>query len=180
MKTNFATKALAIFVMAAFTSFNGFAQETPQLTDPEIAKVAVVANQIDIDYARLAIEKSKNPDVREFASTMLTDHQAIIKQAVALVTKLGVVPEDNKVSQSLVEQADKTVKELNAKKGAAFDEAYIDNEVSYHKAVVGAVKDLLIPQSQNAELKALLETALSILETHLEHAEMAQRTILKK
>jgi putative membrane protein len=180
MKTNFAVKAIMLSVIALFSSFGGFAQDTPQLTDPEIAKVAVVANQIDVDYARMAIERTKDPAVREFANTMITDHSAIIKQAVALVTKLGVTPKDSKMSEGLLKQADQTVKKLNADHGKAFDKAYINNEVAYHKAVIGAVKTVLIPQSKNAELKALLETALPILETHLEHAEMAQSNILKK
>lgn len=173
MKTSFIIKTLAIQALVLFTYVGGYAQDSPQLTDSEIAKVAVVANQIDVDYAHLAIEQSKNSEVREFANTMIADHNAIIKQAVALVTKLGVVPEDSDLSKSLLKQAVETTKNLKATKGKAFDKAYIDNEVAYHKAVISAVKDVLIPQSQNAELKALLETALPILETHLEHAKMA-------
>ena len=119
MKTNFSIKTLATVVLTVFTSVCGFAQDTPQLTDPQIAKVAVVANQIDIDYAKLAIDQSKNPEVREFANTMINDHSAIIKQAVALVTKLGVVPQDNAVSESLLKQADETTKTLKAAKGKA-------------------------------------------------------------
>ncbi len=179
MKTNFVIKTIAIQVIALFTTVCGFAQEAPQLTDAEIASVAVVANQIDIDYAKIAIERSKNADVREFANTMIADHNAIIEMAVALVTKLGVTPKDNAVSQSLLKQSVETTKTLKAANGKAFDKAYVDNEVAYHKAVIGAVKTVLIPQSQNAELKALLETALPILETHLGHAEMAQSKMSK-
>ncbi len=179
MRTNFVIKTFAIQAIAIITCVNGFAQEAPQLNDAEIASVAVVANQIDVDYAQLAIERSKNPDVREFANTMMTDHKAIINQAVALVTKLGVVPQDNSVSQSLMQQSVETTKNLKTTKGKAFDKAYIDNEVAYHQAVIDAVKGVLIPQSQNAELKALLETALPILETHLAHAKMAQSNISK-
>ena len=180
MKTKFNSKTMATFICVLFTSFCGFSQDAPQLTDAEIANVAVVANQIDVDYAKLAINESKSPEVREFAKTMINDHNAIIEQAVALVTKLGVVPKDNKVSESLLKQASETTKKLKAAKDHEFDKAYINNEVAYHKAVIGAVRDLLIPQSKNSELKALLETALPILETHLHHAEMAQSKILKK
>ena len=179
MKTKVRIKMLTTVLVALFTSVLVFGQDAPQLTDPEIAHVAVVANQIDIDYAKLAMKQSKSADVREFASTMIADHNAVIEQAVALVTKLGVEPKDNKVSQSLLKQADEITKMLKAIKGKAFDKAYIDNEVAYHKAVIGAVKTLLIPQSQNAELKALLETVVPILETHLHHAEMAQSKITK-
>ena len=167
-----------IMMIVALISGSSFGQ-TPTLTDPEIASVAVTANQIDINYAKIAKEKSKNTDILKFASTMISDHQSVIDQAVALVKKLGVTPKDNDVSKSLNAGAEKTTKMLNGKSGAAFNKAYIDNEVSYHKAVIETVQNVLIPQSQNAELKALLEKVLPILKTHLEHAEMVQKMFSK-
>lgn len=150
------------------------AQNTPKLTDPEIAHVAVVANKIDIGYAEIAKKKSKDQDVLNFARTMASDHQAVIDQAVALVTKLHVTPQDNGVSKSLMADADKTKKMLSSKSGKTFDKAYIDNEVAYHKAVINAVQNVLIAQAQNAELKGLLEKVMPTLKTHLQHAEMVQ------
>lgn len=154
-----------------------FGQNTPTLSDPEIASVAVVANQNDIDFAEIAKQKSHNPEVLEFANTMITDHKAVIDLAVALVTKLHVTPKDNAVSKSLLSDAEKTKEMLNSKSAKEFDKAYVDNEVGYHKAVIAAVKDLLIPQSQNEELKALLQKVVPILEAHLAHAEMTQKKI---
>ena len=55
--------------------------------------------------------------------------------------------------------------------GAAFDQAYVDNEVAYHKQVNGALETLLIPSAQNAELKSLLETGLKLFQGHQQHAE---------
>lgn len=171
---NFAT--LTAFSMAFLFVFPlpSFAQN-PKLTDPEIASVAVVANQIDINYAAIAKEKSRNAEVLRFAETMTNDHKAIIAQAVELVTKLKVTPKDNAVSQKLNADAEKTKKQLLKKSGRAFDKAYIDNEVAYHKAVIAAVKGLLIPEAQNAELKALLEKVVPALNAHLAHAEMVQK-----
>lgn len=156
------------------------AQKTPKLSDPEIASVAVVANQIDINYAKIAKERSKNTDVLKFAQTMTDDHTAVINQAVALVTKLGVTPKDNAVSKKLSSDAEKTKKTLRAKSGKAFDKAYVDNEVTYHKAVIATVNGVLIPQSQNAELKKLLQDVVPTLNTHLEHAQMVQKMLAKK
>jgi putative membrane protein len=103
---------------------------------------------------------------------MKRDHQAVIDQAVALVKKLGVTPKDNAVSQKLMSDAANTEKMLNAKSGKDFNRAYIDNEVSYHKAVISTVEGVLIPEAQNAELKALLQKVAPILKAHLSHAEM--------
>lgn len=179
MKTNFACKIKIVLLGTFLSSFIGFSQETPHLNDAEIASVAVTANQIDVDYGKIAVARSQNEDVLEFANTMIDDHNAVIKMAVDLVTKLGVAPQDNKMSQSLLKQAAETSKKLKNAKPDAFDKMYIDNEVAYHQAVINAVKDVLIPQTQNAELKELLQTALPILETHLDHAKMAQSNIPK-
>lgn len=170
----YATIAVAL-LMVNTTSF----AQNPKLTDPEIASVAVTANQIDINYAALAKEKSKSSEVLRFAETMTNDHKAIIAQAVALVTKLNVTPKDNAVSQKLLADAEKTKKELSIKSEKAFDKAYINNEVAYHKAVIAAVEGLLIPETQNAELKALLEKVVPALHAHLAHAQMVQKDLKK-
>lgn len=152
-----------------------FAQESPKLMDSEIAYVAVVANQNDIDFAKIALKKSKDENVLKFAQAMVADHQAVIDMAVELVTKLGVTPKESDVSKQYQASAMQTQEMLNSKSGKAFDQAYVTNEVNYHKAVISAIESVLIPQTVNAELKALLGKALPILEAHLHHAEMVQR-----
>ena len=156
------------------------AQSNPKLSDAEIASVAVVANQIDIDYAKIAKEKSKDAEVLEFANMMAKDHQAVIDQAVALVTKLKVTPKENATGRQMQTDAEKTKKMLRSKSGSAFDKAYIDNEVAYHKAVISAVNGLLIPETENAELKKLLQDVAPILQAHLEHAQMVQKQYKNK
>ncbi|MEO5909145.1 MAG: DUF4142 domain-containing protein [Ginsengibacter sp.] len=150
---------------------------TQKLTDPEIASVAVTADQIDIDYAAIAKKKSKNAKVLEFAKTMAKDHQSVNDQAVALAKKLSVTPQDNPTTQSLLDGAKTTKEMLNSKSGADFDKAYIDNEVAYHKAAIDVVENTLIPDATNPELKSLLQTALPIFKEHLAHAEMVQKSL---
>ena len=150
-----------------------------KLTDPEIASVAVTADKIDIDYANIAKEKSKNKNVLEFAATMAKDHGKVNEQAIALAKKLGVTPQDNPTTQSLMSQASTTKEMLNSKSGADFDKAYIDNEVAYHKAAIDVVQNTLIPDATNPELKSLLESALPIFKGHLEHAEKIQAELSK-
>jgi putative membrane protein len=103
---------------------------------------------------------------------MARDHKAVNEKALALVKKLNVTPQDNPTSQSLVKAADAEHKTLEGLSGAAFDKAYVDNEVAYHQTVNGALQDTLIPDAQNAELKALLQTGLKLFQSHQAHAEM--------
>lgn len=172
-------KLAVCFIVAGLLSSSVKAQKAPNLTDPEIASIAVTANQIDINYAKIAEQKSKNADVIKFAQTMAKDHQSVIDEAVALVKKLGVTPKDNATSKSLKAGEVKTKKMLNSKSGKAFDKAYIDNEVTYHKAVINEVQNALIPDAQNAELKGLLQNVLPVLQAHLSHAEMVQKKFNK-
>ena len=148
-------------------------------TDPQIAAIVVTANQVDIDAGKLAESKGSNADIKAFAKQMVTDHSGVNKQAVALVTKLKVTPEDNPTAQSLKKGGEDNVASLKPLKGAAFDKDYIDHEVVYHQAVLDAIDTTLIPSAQNAELKALLVAVRPAFVGHLEHAKMIQSKLPK-
>lgn len=160
------------FLVAGFAaaSLAGSAMAA-DVTDPQIAHIAYIAGQIDVAAAQQAIGKTKNPEIAEFAKTMERDHKAVNDQALALVKKLGVTPEDNDISKSLTADAQKKLDELAKLEGDAFDKAYAENEVAYHKAVNEALAGTLIPSADNAELKALLETGLTLFKQHQTHAE---------
>jgi putative membrane protein len=163
--------AAALAAAALCASGMGFAAEGAKPSDPQIAHIAYTAGQLDIAAAEQAKEKSSNKDVRAFAADMERDHKAVNEKALALVKKLGVTPEDNDTSKALSKQAAEKRAELAKLSGNAFDKAYIDNEVAYHKAVNAALQGTLIPSASNAELKDLLGTGLKIFQGHEQHAE---------
>ena len=140
-------------------------------TDPQIAHIAYTAGVIDIAAGKQAITKASNKDVKAFADDMIRDHEAVNKQALDLVKKLKVTPEDNDTSKTLSKNAADKLAELGKLSGAAYDRAYVANEVAYHKAVNGALETQLIPSANNAELKSLLQTGLKIFQGHQQHAE---------
>ena len=179
IKQSIAMLTTIAIVCGAMLYMPALAQKNARLSDAEVASVAVTANQIDIEYAEIAQKKSKNADVLKFAETMAKDHQSVIDQAVALATKLGVTPKDNATTKSFLADAVKTKAMLNSKKGNAFNKAYIDNEVAYHKAASNEVENVLIPDANNSELKSLLQSALPLFKTHLSHAEMVQKEFNK-
>jgi putative membrane protein len=140
-------------------------------TDPQIAHIAYTAGVIDIAAAKQALGKASNKEVKAFAQDMVRDHEAVNKQALDLVKKLKVTPEDNDTSRKLSKDAADKRAELGKLKGAAFDKAYVANEVAYHKAVNSALETTLIPNANNGELKSLLQTGLKIFQGHEQHAE---------
>ncbi len=152
-------------------SGSALSHEGPHPTDAEIAHIAYTAGQLDLAAGRQALAKSQNPAVRQFAQTMVRDHAAVNDQALALVKKLGVTPEANPTSTALTKQAEEQALKLGALSGAAFDRAYVENEVGFHRTVNSALKSTLIPGAHNAELKSLLETGLTLFGEHQKHAE---------
>ncbi|MFM0756000.1 MULTISPECIES: DUF4142 domain-containing protein [Paraburkholderia] len=161
-----------------FASLPGWAQSTVP-TDPQIAAIVVTANQVDIDAGKLAESKTKSKDVKAFAQRMVTDHSGVNKAATDLVHKLGVTPEDNPTSQSLKQDGDANLANLKTLKGPRFDRAYIDHEVTYHESILDALDKTLIPDSQNADLKALLVKVRPAFVAHLEHAKRLQAELGK-
>jgi putative membrane protein len=161
--------ASAIFALAIGSA--AFAKEETKLNDAQIAHIAYTAGEIDIAAGKQALAKSQDAMVRAFADQMVRDHTAVNDQALALVKKLGVTPEANPTSTALSDAAAKKLAEDAKLSGRAYDKAYIDNEVAYHKTVNGALSNTLIPDAKNMELKQLLETGLKLFREHQEHAE---------
>ncbi|TIT85965.1 MAG: DUF4142 domain-containing protein, partial [Mesorhizobium sp.] len=96
------TAALAAFLLVSAAPLAGAAEKP---TDPQIAHIAYTAGVLDIEAAKLAIQKSKTKEVVDFAKDMERDHEAVNKQALDLVKKLKVKPEDNATSQALTKAA---------------------------------------------------------------------------
>ena len=124
---------------ALFAPLAAYAQAAAP-NDAQIAHIAYTAGTIDIAAGKQALAKSHDKAVRDFAQEMVRDHTAVNDQALALVKKLGVTPQDNPTSQALSKDARRpSCKSYAALSGEAFDKAYVDNEVAYHKTVNGAL-----------------------------------------
>jgi len=170
-------KHLIFAIALPLFSTQALANDPAELNDLEIAHVAYTADNIDIQYAHIALALSTNPDIHEFARTMIRDHEAVNEQALALLKKLDVSPQDNFLSQALQDGAKDIIDELTSLRGAEFDKRYAENELAYHKAVNDLVGNTFIPNIDNAEVKALFEAGYQIFLAHEKHAEMMVKNL---
>lgn len=161
--TRFAAVILTLVATPALAQDN--------LNDAQIAHVAVTANAIDVELGEIAQRRASDARVRAFADRMITDHTAVNEQAAALAGRLGVTPEDNAISRSLRDGAEAAKETLRGVSSRAFDRAYMNREVEYHRAVLQALDGTLIPSTENGELRALLQQARGAIAAHLAHAE---------
>jgi putative membrane protein len=146
-------------------------------SDPQIVGIVSVADQIDINYAKLALSKTNDKQVKDFAQQMITDHTSVQTAVADLAAKLKVTQADSETSSALKTQAQQIVQKLEGLNGTAFDKAYIDNEVVYHQAVINTTNNVLIPSAQNAELKSALQGAVPLFDGHLQHAQRLQSAL---
>lgn len=164
-----ATALAAFFSAGSFIAVPALAAD--KMNDLEIAHTAYTAGNLDIRYAHLALALSENEAVRDFAATMVRDHTAVNDEAVALITKLKVTPQDNDLSRALVEGAAKKRAEFVTLSGKAFDCAYAQNELGYHQIVNKTVEGSFIPAVTVPDLKDLLSSALVTFKMHEGHAQ---------
>ncbi|RZI39982.1 DUF4142 domain-containing protein [Herbaspirillum sp. HC18] len=170
-------KTYLISFMAGLFSLVSAATFAQAPNDAQIAAIVVAANTVDINAGKLAMSKATNKDVKAFAKHMVTDHTGSNKQATALVTKLKVKPEESDTSKKLKSDGAATVNKLKGLKGAEFDKAYIDNEVTYHETVLDAIDKTLIPNAKNEQLKGLLEKTRPVIDDHLQMAKKVQGSL---
>ena len=148
------SKLNAVIAALCLLTGTAFAQDSAKPTDPQIAHIALQAGQDDIEARQASpVESPQKQGRAGIRRGHGPKHTAVNKQALDLVKKLKVTPEDNDTSRALTKQAAATRAELAKLDGAAFDKAYVANEVAYHKTVNAAFETTLIPSASNGGSK---------------------------
>ena len=151
----------------------------PAITDANIAAIVVTANSADSAAGELAQKSGTDAEVKAYGKRMVADHGAVNKEATAWAGTAGVTPADNDDSNAMKNDASTHMADLASKTGKDFDKAYIDHEVTMHQQVLDALDQKLIPNAQNAELKALLEKTRPAIQSHLDMAKTIQTKLNK-
>ena len=145
----------------------------PAMNDTTILGTLDALNGADSSFGSVAATKGTNASVKAFGKEMMRDHHKLRADGQALAKKLGVTPEAPSNDDSKA-QYDKTMSLYNgATKGKDFDKAYIDNEVTYHTAVLETATNAM-NAAQNAELKNFIQKAAPAIQAHLDNAKSIQ------
>jgi putative membrane protein len=145
-------------------------------TDENIFALLDEANMADSAGGAIAATKGTASAVRDFGKRMMRDHHTLRAQGEALAKKLKITPAPPS-DDPLMPAGQKHMDILNSTaKGKDFDKAYIDGEVDMHKAVLD-VATKGAGQTQNAQLKNLIQKAAPTIQGHLDKAEAIQKTL---
>lgn len=173
--TFFATSLVAVAMCCA--SLTSQAQGAKgAIDDAAIVGIFDAANTWDIGTGGMAATKAKNAEVKAFGAMLARDHKSVQTQGRELAKKLGVTPTPVAKDFALRKDYEATTKQLKGLSGAAFDKAFLQHEVAYHKAVLDAVTTTFLPAIKNAELKAFVEKVAPAFHAHM----LAAENLLKK
>jgi putative membrane protein len=143
------------------------------MTDAGIFAMLSAANQGEIDAGKMASSKATNASVKSFARDMVTDHTKMLNDGNALAKKLNITP-DSSAADSIMATNKSTAATLtSAAKGAAFDSAYVNAQVAGHQSVLDLIKRAE-GSAQNADLKTMLTSAESKVQSHLDRIKDIQ------
>jgi putative membrane protein len=146
-------------------------ETTSGWTDANVVDVITVANQGEIDYSQLGVEKATNPSVKQFAQMMVKDHGTMLDGVKSLTSKLNLTPTPNDKVNDLQKENQKDISDLNGKTvGKDFDKEFMDEQVDMHQETLDLLNDL-DGKTTNADLKAAIAEAKPKVQAHLDQAK---------
>lgn len=154
---------------AASTMFN----------DARIAATASRSNFSEIEPSRLALERAQMAPVKQYAQMMVSEHVALEDRMRDKLAAKKVMPVDNAFSLQLQRNLPVTLDMLRQRTGLAFDESYMAHMVSSHMTTLHTLDTSLIPEADDAELKAMLQNEVRPkVVAHLEQAKALHRQVI--
>jgi putative membrane protein len=139
-------------------------------TDANVVDVLTVANQGEVDYSQIGVDKATNPAVKQYAQQMVKDHAAMVDAVKSLATKLNLMPASNDKANDLKEESSKDINDLNSKTGKDFDKEFMDEQVDMHQETLDLLNDL-DGRTTSADLKAAIAEAKPKVQAHLDQAK---------
>lgn len=146
------------------------------LADARIFGVLSELNMGEIQAAKLAVDKAASAPVKSFARSMISDHAKMLNKGDSLATALQITPQPPR-SDSVAAHGQSEHASLDAAApGAAFDKVYMDAQVQDHQETLALLQQLE-GQTQNAQVKSLLDGAIPIVQGHLARAKRIDRQV---
>lgn len=167
------------FIAATALAFSAHAAPPPAtpLSDAEVLGLLATANDAEINAGQVAITKGQKQEVKDFGLKMVTDHTANNLKIKETELKSSLSRVDSDASRELKKNADAAIDNLKNAKDADFDKTYIDGQVMMHQELLTSLDTSLIPNAQNADVKAYLTDTRAAVESHLKDAQAIQASL---
>jgi putative membrane protein len=141
-------------------------------TPTAFASSAAQTGMIEIALGGLALQKSNNSQVRQFAQKMIRDHGQANLELDSIVQREGLI-----LPTRLDAKYDAIVRSFNAKSGAEFDKAYIAHMAKNHADEMSLFESAA--RLSDPQVAAYAQKTLTMLQEHRQLAENLRATGLR-
>ena len=168
-------------------------------SDEKFVKDAAKSGQMEVHMGKIGVQKSQNPQVKQFAQKLIDDHGKANAELKQIATSKGITlpPEaSDKVASTTddptasdrtrVRDKDdaheahaehkKSMKELESMSAAEFDRAYVKLAVKHHEKDVSEFEKAS-QKLTDTELRAFAAKTLPTLREHLQTAKSLQSQV---
>jgi putative membrane protein len=129
--------------------------------DASFYKKAAEAGISEVDAANLALQKTADPKIKDFADMMVKDHTAANDKLKTIADGKGItLPTSASVGQMATEA------KLKVLTGDTFDKSYIKGQVKAHQQTIALLKKE-VASGQDADAKAFAQSVLPTIRGHL-------------
>ena len=157
MKTH---NKISIFCLSTVLAVSAYAADGLKHRDHEFVEKAAKSGMEEVSISKVAVDRAQNPQIKDFAQMMVTDHTGANSELTMIATNKAVTLPEDKTN----------VEKWSNRSAKDFDQEYIEKMVSDHKEAV----ELFEKEAKNgedADLKAFAEKTLPTLQAHLDKAK---------
>jgi putative membrane protein len=148
-----------------------------RIADANTLALLLATNSVDLAYARVGTSRATHQGVKTLARRMQTDFTLLNVTLRQLVARLEITPREDEISRLLRDQSATRRDSLRALSGREFDSAYVANELRFHRELLIAFDQALLPSAQRAALREYVATVRPMLVAHIAHAEQVQGSL---
>ncbi len=136
-----------------------------KMDDKKFVKDAAMGGMTEVELGKLAAQKATRDDVKQFGQKMVDDHTKANDQLKEIATKSSM-----EVPSSLDAKHQSRIDKLSALSGAAFDKAYVKDQLKDHQQDVTEFQS----EAQSGSDPNVKQFAASTLPTLQEHLSMVK------
>ena len=129
--------------------------------DSKFTTQAAVGGMAEVELGKMALEKSSNAQVKEFATMMVKDHGMANTELMAIAQQKNIT-----LPSTVDDEHKKKMDDLSKKTGADFDKAYVEAMVDGHKSTLKLMEDES-KDGKDADLKAFATKTAPVVQSHL-------------
>lgn len=170
--------------------------------DPEILQFLAAVDLSEIEAARLAQRQARNPQVKSFARTLVSEHQQALRHerdlaksanitldsaamgtgrtgtgaTAAATPPAGTPGTASGVVGQLTSMHQQTMQRLQSLKGADFDSAFVNAQLTAHQQVLDVLQRAQ-GQAQNTGVQQHVQMMTQGIQKHLDRARELQQTL---